>query len=558
MSSSDEPTATNILEALIQEPENDEILSQTKHLIRTDAESFNNAANDVAQRNQNSFAKTSVNAPWNLLPNPNHWSNCIGEQSCDPVEKLYPKSLQDLRNAVNLGREKKLNVRAVGSGHSFSNVAPTDGILLDPKGMNRILPVDVASLRDPGLKSNLFSVESGITIKDLNTALDKAGLALINMGAYDGQTLAGAISTGTHGKGLSLGPIASSVRSLTLVSETGKVYQIEPAGGISDPATFGNNHTYIELVQNDDWFNSAVIAMGCLGLIYSYTLAVMPAYYLKEKRSLDTWENVKTQLAMQPNGPFPTVLTSNRHFEIDINPYAVDDVHSCIVQTTNIVAATHASGSRGFANWLAGLLASWPAAENFLVDILNSLPFLSPEIVNSALKSLVDDNYIDKSFIVLSIGAVDNVKALAMELSFPVDEQLVENIDNVLSVFADEAKSRKWYLAGPIALRFVAESQAFLAPMQGRATCMVELDMLVGVTSGKDLLKAVKARMATEYPLLRVHWGLDLDTVDGEEVKRTYEMFPKWLDMYRELNASGMWDGRFTERLGISTRKKND
>jgi hypothetical protein len=109
------------------------------------------------------------------------WHNCINQQTCNSVEHRYPKTRPDLIIAVNTGRERKLQVRAVRSGHSFSNVAPTDGVFSDPQGMNNVLPVDVASLRDPGLESSLFSVESGITTKDLNITLDESNLALINM-----------------------------------------------------------------------------------------------------------------------------------------------------------------------------------------------------------------------------------------------------------------------------------------------------------------------------------------------------------------------------------------
>ena len=87
--------------------------------------------------------------------------------------------------------------------------------------MKSILPVDASLLIEPSTASSVFRAESGITIKALNTALDKAKRALANMGAYDGQTLAGAISTGTHGTGIGLGPIASSVRSLVLISACG-------------------------------------------------------------------------------------------------------------------------------------------------------------------------------------------------------------------------------------------------------------------------------------------------------------------------------------------------
>src|SRR5207253_7967672 len=96
---------------------------------------------------------------------------------------------------------------------------------------------------------SLFETEAGIRVRDLNDALWNAGLGLVNMGGYDGQTMAGVISTSTHGSGITFGPLASQVESLTLVTANGKTYRIEPAGGITDPARWAVRHPDIELKQ---------------------------------------------------------------------------------------------------------------------------------------------------------------------------------------------------------------------------------------------------------------------------------------------------------------------
>ncbi len=129
--------------------------------------------------------------------------------------------------------------------------------------MKGILFVGAVLLTDPSRTSSLSCAESGVTIKDLNSALDKANLALANMGAHDAQTLVGAISTGTPGTGISLGPMASSVRSLVLVSKNKSIYQIEPTKGITEPTKFANAKPDIVLEQCDGWFSSSVVAMGC-------------------------------------------------------------------------------------------------------------------------------------------------------------------------------------------------------------------------------------------------------------------------------------------------------
>lgn len=214
--------------------------------------------------------------------------------------------------------------------------------------MKKVLPVDASLLLDPSKASNLFSAESGKMIERLNDELDKRGLALAHMGAYDGQTLAGAISTGTHGTGISLGPIASSVRSLVLVSGTRAIYQIELSNGITDLVKFAKANPDMVLKQDDDWFHSSVIAMGCMGLIYSYALEIMPGYFLEESCVLDTWEGLTTRVGDDTLSKWlanPKV----RYFEVDINPYAIGGYHACI----KVIRKGHdlpTEGSRGIEN----------------------------------------------------------------------------------------------------------------------------------------------------------------------------------------------------------------
>jgi hypothetical protein len=197
------------------------------------------------------------------------WANCIDNQHCIPREIRSASSLADLVSIVNEARGKGWTVRIVGAGHSFSDVAITynkgskqEGILVKPDGLKGVTLSDGSLLRVGVDASHLVVVESGTTIHELNEKLDTMKLGLINMGAYDHQTIAGAISTGTHGTGVSLGPIGSSVRSIVLVSETGNVYQVEPSDGITDAAKFNSMHPDRILMQDNDWFQSHVLAMG--------------------------------------------------------------------------------------------------------------------------------------------------------------------------------------------------------------------------------------------------------------------------------------------------------
>ena len=341
-----------------------------------------------------------------------------------------------------------------------------------------------------------------------------------------------------------------------LVSDTGTIYQIEPSNGITDAAKFANAMPGMVLKQDDDWFQSNVVAMGCMGLIYSYTLEVMPAYLLSEERVLDTWEGLTTRTG---NDSLSVWLANPevRHFEVDINPYAIGGYHTCI-KVIRRVDKGKIRGRRGIENWVSGILASCPVADWLVVHFLNEWPSISKSIINSALKTLVDSGYVDKSYKVMNIGAVDNVKAMALELSFDATgattdaTKLINQINDLLAVFAREATEKNWYLAGPVALRFVGAADAYLAPQTGRVTCMAELDLLVGIKNGEKLLAEVKTALCKPGSGIRVHWGLDLDTVSGDEVPNMFPQYNRWLSVYKQLNFAGMFNSVFTDRLDIS------
>ena len=124
------------------------------------------------------------------------WRNWAGDQACRPVERLSPRNRDELAAAVAAAAEAGRKVSVAGSGHSFTEAAMTDGTLIDIGALGGVIDADPAS--------GLVKVGAGATLADLNEELDRLGLAMENLGDIDRQTVAGAISTGTHGTGVEL------------------------------------------------------------------------------------------------------------------------------------------------------------------------------------------------------------------------------------------------------------------------------------------------------------------------------------------------------------------
>src|SRR5207249_7684781 len=130
--------------------------------------------------------------------------------------------------------------------------------------------------------------------------------------------------------GMRFGPITDDVRSLEIVGSGGALYRIEPADGITDADVFERERPEWQLLQDDDAFNAARVGMGCLGVIYSVTLAVRAKFYLREVRTLTKWEDARAQLLR--------LLADNEHCELYFNPYRRDGGHDCLITTRNEVS----------------------------------------------------------------------------------------------------------------------------------------------------------------------------------------------------------------------------
>ena len=139
------------------------------------------------------------------------WTNHLGNQSIDPLRIYTPRSIDEVVTIVRAAEAAGVGARAVGSGHSWSDVALTDGFLIKTDGLARAPAPEPDFLQPAWERRKLARVEAGIRLKELNDYLDGIGLGLSQMGGYDHQTVAGVISTSTHGSGITYGPLNDNV-----------------------------------------------------------------------------------------------------------------------------------------------------------------------------------------------------------------------------------------------------------------------------------------------------------------------------------------------------------
>ncbi|HEX5375859.1 MAG TPA: D-arabinono-1,4-lactone oxidase, partial [Solirubrobacterales bacterium] len=215
------------------------------------------------------------------------WRNWAGDQACTPLELVRPGTREELAEAVGRAVAAGRKVGVAGSGHSFTEAAKTDGTMVDVSALSGVIDAD------PG--SGLVRVGAGTVLADLNGELHRLGLAMENLGDIDRQTIAGAISTGTHGTGAKLGNISSQVEALELVLADGSVRELS-AG--ADP----------------DLLRAARVGIGSLGVIAAVTLRCVPAFTLHRVDTRRPREEVLDA--------FQEGADSNEHFELFTFPYA--------------------------------------------------------------------------------------------------------------------------------------------------------------------------------------------------------------------------------------------
>ena len=478
------------------------------------------------------------------------WKNHLGNQQIDPLRIYMPSKIEDVSEIVREAEAAGVTVRAVGSGHSWSDVGLTRGYLVQTNGLTKPNPDGPDFLREDWRQRDLVQTQAGIRIRELNVFLDRRGLGLRNMGGYDHQTMAGVISTSTHGSGLGFGPLNDFVRSLDIVAAGGAVYRIEPSDGPTEREAYereyGQQRT---LIQDDHWFDAVVVGMGCMGVICNVTLEVCSRYFLREVRTFHTWDEVRSELI---DGE---VLRRNRHYEVLFSPYHVKHAYPCLVTRRNITTnPSHKPLDKRRRNWAVELASAFPLTPDILNLVVDLRPTWSPWMLENAIRALTKKEYDNVSYKVLNIGAANVLPAYSSEIGVPMDGRHIEAADAIITVAAGARKLGDVYQSSPISFRFVKASNAYLSMMQGRDTMMIELIQLSRCDGGYELNAAYE--QALNKLGGRPHWGQINTLTAGDGLLKTmYPRYPDWLDVHRKLNSSGAFDGPFTDRVGISASR---
>ena len=382
--------------------------------------------------------------------------NWARNQACVPDEVARPRETEEVAALVRAAAERGARVKAIGAGHSFTGAAMTSGTLVSLDAMDRVEHVDPATGR--------VTVQAGIRLHALNDALADAGLAMPNLGDIDVQSIAGATSTATHGTGVGLGNLATTIVGMQIVTGAGDVVECDD---VHDP----------ELLR------VARVGLGALGVVTRLTLQCVPAFRLHAVETIEVLDDVLDD--------FESVVRSADHVEL----YWMPGARRCQVKRNHRTDEPARPQPR-----LAYVRDKW-IGENLAFGAVcrvgRRFPSLAPKVAKLVTAGAAERDLVDRSDRIFCSPRL--VHFVEMEYAIP-REHAAEAVLAVRNLI-DE---RGFRISFPIEVRFVAPDDIPLSTAYGRETCYIAVHVHAGAEY-EPYFRGVEAIMDGFGG--RPHWG---------------------------------------------------
>lgn len=425
------------------------------------------------------------------------WRNWAGDEGCRPREIAHPGSIEEIAAAVGRAVRDGLRVRVVGAGHSFSDIACTDGLLIVLDRFQRVLEIDP--------ESGLVRVQGGIAIAQLNTRLAEQGLALENLGDIDVQSIAGAISTATHGTGACLRNIPSQVVELTLVLADGSTLVCSAA-------------------RDAELLRATRVGLGALGVVAEMTLHCVPAFTL---RGIDAPAPLEETLAH-----FEELALANEHFEFFVFPHC-----DMALTRTNNRTEQPPRPRGGLAAYANDVLLTNHAFE-LCCRVGRRAPSRIPQINRLVTRLAGSSKRIDRSDRVFASPRL--VRFTEMEYALP-RERTTEAVRRVLETI----ERRDFAVPFPIEVRTVAPDDALLSTAYGRESGFVAVHMYRGM-QWRPYFEAVEEIMSSLDG--RPHWG-KRHFQTAATLRPRYPEWDRFQAVRARLDPEGLFGNAWTDRV---------
>ena len=429
-------------------------------------------------------------------------SNWARNQRCVPDAVYQPASAEEVARIVRQAHEAGQRVKVIGAGHSFTATAMTDGVMLRLDNMTQILNVDG--------ETGQVHVQAGATLHDFCRELHSYGLALPNLGDIDVQSIAGAISTATHGTGFGLGNLATNVVAMTLVNGKGEI---------------------VELNEGDPRISIAAVGVGALGIVCEVVLQCVPSFRLHAYETIEYLDDLLDDI--------PSFAESADHAEFFWMPGA----RRCQVKRNQ--RTTEDIQRPGKAAYFRNKYVAENLAFGTVCRVGRRWPSLAPRIAKLVSSSVSERDLIDDSFRVFASPRL--VRFVEMEYGIPL-ECLPEAVQRVREV----TKHLSFPSLFPIEVRVSAADDIALSTGFGRLNGWVAVHQYVGAPYESYFQQV--ADIMDSYGG-RPHWG-KMHYLNAAQLCERYPRWGEFQQLRTTLDPDGIFRNEYADRvLGMPNAK---
>lgn len=424
------------------------------------------------------------------------WRNWAGNERAAPARTVVAQDAGDVVEAVKAAARDGLRVKALGSGHSFTAISAARDVAV-------LAPSSPGALRVGA--DGLATVPAGMALRTLNDLLWRHGRALPNLGDIDAQTVAGAISTGTHGTGAAHRGVAAQVRALEMVLADGSLVRCSPA-------------------ENTELFTAARVGLGALGVLVTVTLATVPAFRLHAVEATLPLDRVLAE--------FDELAARDDHVEFYWFPHTE-------------VAATKRNNRTDADRPVRGRVAGWVGDEllgnagfGALCRLCAVAPGLVPALNRFAAARLAGAEYVDRSYRVFT--SPRRVRFVEMEYAVP-REALGEAFAGLRRAALRHGRD----VTFPVEVRVAAADDIPLSTASGRDSAYLAVHVFRGRPHDAYFGAVEEVMVALGG---RPHWG-KLHTRAAADLRRLYPGFDAFVALRDRIDPDRRFGNPYLERV---------
>lgn len=471
----------------------------------------------------------------------------------------YNQVTDELRGLIARALANGKTLRAYGSAWSLSKCGVTDNELINTATLTMVLrpgPTHFDPAYPAAKRDKLRFVEGGISIASVNEYLYARKLSLKASGSNSGQSLAGVISTGTHGSAFKFGACQEFVVGLHLVLGPNKHVYLQ---GSSNPVV---NQSWADkfgatLISNDTLFNSALVSFGSFGIIHGVMIETRDQFLLRAYRTIeplnaDLWDSIGALNFKQANLPMP--VDKLYHFEVFFNPNAGTPPGEAIVMymfeedwRDDYTPPIWHSGT-------GGLSASG-------LDVMGQLVSALPMSIAKIIKGPLNDEVRKKFAPYEKVGAIRDLfrgeptRGKTLACGVGMDHS---NAEKALRIAFDKYKNFGSVLPLLLSVRYVKGTRATLGFTKFPTTCILELDA-VNASETQNYIKAVWKGLEDAGIPFTLHWGKFNTYLTGPRVLKMYgqpavnEWKASRAALMESADVSRVFDNTFLKSAGLAT-----